>query len=151
MIVAGTFALCTCDLDNSVRLLPMRVSMGPFTIRPSMSRSSSRPCLPHSFLVIAAVLPTLLQLVRMTREEVERPKLGPLVTVEAADLFTADLGKADVVTLYVGRDVNRKLVPQLQKLRPGSPTGSSRRRQSAVIVGQARILCVDRGVGRSVG
>ena len=60
------------------------------------------------------------QLVRESREEIDRQQLGSLVTVEPADLFTADLSKASVVTLYVGRDVNRRLVPQLEKLKRGS-------------------------------
>jgi len=37
-----------------------------------------------------------------------------------ADLFTADLTPADVVTLYLLPQQNEKLVPQLTKLKLGS-------------------------------
>ena len=37
-----------------------------------------------------------------------------------ADLFTVDLSPADVVTLYLLRDMNARLLPQLAQLRPGA-------------------------------
>ncbi len=42
------------------------------------------------------------------------------VLFRRADLFTIDLSPADVVTLYLLREVNAKLLPQLQQLKPGA-------------------------------
>ncbi len=42
------------------------------------------------------------------------------VTVEQKDLFTADLGQADVVTLYLTPRMLERLLPQLAKLKPGA-------------------------------
>jgi outer membrane protein assembly factor BamB/precorrin-6B methylase 2 len=58
--------------------------------------------------------------VKLAREAVERDKLAALVTIEQKDLFTVDLAKADVVTLYLGERLNAKLIPQLEKLKPGA-------------------------------
>lgn len=38
-----------------------------------------------------------------------------LVTIEQADIFTLDLSKATVITLYLLPEMNEKLLPQLQK------------------------------------
>jgi len=46
--------------------------------------------------------------------------VGHLVTIEQKDIFTLDLSKANVVTLYLLPQLNVKLIPQLQKLKPGS-------------------------------
>jgi ribosomal protein L11 methylase PrmA len=43
-----------------------------------------------------------------------------LVTFKEADIFTLDLREASVVTLYLWPEVNARLMPQLEKLRPGS-------------------------------
>lgn len=43
-----------------------------------------------------------------------------LVTFEQKDLLTVDLSPATVVTLYLTPELNVELIPQLQKLRPGS-------------------------------
>lgn len=40
--------------------------------------------------------------------------------VEQADLFSVDLSGADIVTLYLLPQLNGRLVPQLQALRPGA-------------------------------
>jgi len=58
--------------------------------------------------------------VRMSRESVQQHKLEHLVEIVQKDMFTLDLSSATVVTLYMGREVNLRLVPQLQKLKPGS-------------------------------
>ena len=46
--------------------------------------------------------------------------IGHLVTIEQRDIFTLDLSGADVVTLYLLPSLNVKLIPQLEKLKPGS-------------------------------
>ncbi|HMJ11668.1 MAG TPA: methyltransferase domain-containing protein [Polyangiaceae bacterium] len=54
------------------------------------------------------------------RENVKKNKVEHLVTIEQKDIFTLDLSPADVVTLYLLPRLNVKLIPQLQKLKPGS-------------------------------
>jgi hypothetical protein len=41
-------------------------------------------------------------------------------TFKRADIFTVDVSPADVVTLYLLRDINVRLLPQLKKLRAGA-------------------------------
>lgn len=43
-----------------------------------------------------------------------------LVTIKEDDIFTLDLSKANVVTLYLLPELNVRLMPQLAKLKPGS-------------------------------
>lgn len=43
-----------------------------------------------------------------------------LATISQQDIFTLDLSKANVVTLYLLPRLNVKLIPQLEKLKPGS-------------------------------
>jgi SAM-dependent methyltransferase len=58
--------------------------------------------------------------VKESRENVEKNQLGHLVRIEQKDIFTLDLSKADVITLYLLEHLNVKLIPQLEKLKPGS-------------------------------
>jgi len=51
---------------------------------------------------------------------VEKNNVGHLVQIEQKDIFTLDLSKANVVTLYLLPELNVKLIPQLDKLKPGS-------------------------------
>ena len=60
------------------------------------------------------------QRVKESLENVEKSKVGNLVTIEQKDIFTLDLSEADVVTLYLLPSLNERLIPQLEKLRPGS-------------------------------
>ena len=59
------------------------------------------------------------QRIKESRENVEKNGVGDLVRIEQQDIFTLDLSKANVVTLYLLPDLNVKLIPQLQKLKPG--------------------------------
>lgn len=43
-----------------------------------------------------------------------------LVTIEHRDIFTLDLSPASVVTLYLTPELNQRLIPQLNLMRPGS-------------------------------
>jgi SAM-dependent methyltransferase len=43
-----------------------------------------------------------------------------LVTIEQKDIFTLDLSPASVVTLYLLPELNVRLIPQLERLKPGS-------------------------------
>ena len=58
--------------------------------------------------------------VKESRENVRRNGVQHLVRIEQKDIFTLDLSAASVVFLYLLPDLNVKLIPQLQKLRPGS-------------------------------
>jgi precorrin-6B methylase 2/LEA14-like dessication related protein len=60
------------------------------------------------------------QRIKESLANVERNKVGHLVTIEQEDIFTLDLSKAQVITLYLLPSLNVKLIPQLEKLRPGS-------------------------------
>jgi precorrin-6B methylase 2 len=53
-------------------------------------------------------------------ENVKKNKVEKLVTIANRDIFTLDLSKASVVTLYLLPTLNVKLIPQLEKLKPGS-------------------------------
>jgi SAM-dependent methyltransferase len=54
------------------------------------------------------------------KKNVEKNKVGHLVTIEQKDIFTLDLTPASVVTLYLLPKLNDRLVPQLEALAPGS-------------------------------
>ena len=58
--------------------------------------------------------------VRESRENVKKNNLEHLVRIEQKDIFTLDLSKADVITLFLLPSLNVKLIPQLDKLKPGS-------------------------------
>jgi outer membrane protein assembly factor BamB len=58
--------------------------------------------------------------VRLARDSVKENRVEGLVRIEQADLFGVDLGKVDVVTLYLLPGLNKRLQPQLEKMKPGS-------------------------------
>ena len=58
--------------------------------------------------------------VRESLENVQRAGVEKLVTIQQKDIFKLDLSDANVVTLYLLPDLNVKLIPQLEKLKPGS-------------------------------
>jgi ribosomal protein L11 methylase PrmA len=55
-----------------------------------------------------------------SRENVKRNKVENLVKIIQADIFTIDLSDADVIPIYLLPEMNRRLLPQLAKLKPGS-------------------------------
>jgi tRNA G37 N-methylase Trm5 len=59
------------------------------------------------------------KLVRESRENAARNNVEDRATFEVGDLFELDLGKADVVTLYLRPDLNARLIPQLEKMKSG--------------------------------
>jgi precorrin-6B methylase 2 len=59
------------------------------------------------------------QRVKESQENIKKNKVGDLVAVEEKDIFTLDLSPANVVTLYLLPSLNVKLIPQLEKLKPG--------------------------------
>ncbi len=60
------------------------------------------------------------QRIKEARENVEKNGVGHLVTIKHADIFETDLSPASVVTLYLLPELNVRLMPQLQQLKPGS-------------------------------
>jgi SAM-dependent methyltransferase len=50
---------------------------------------------------------------------VEQGNVKKLVTITLGDIFELDLSGADVITLYLLPQLNVKLIPQLDKLKPG--------------------------------
>lgn len=58
--------------------------------------------------------------VQASLDNVARNKVGKLVKIVQADIFTLDLRKADVIPLYLLPEMNRRLLPQLEKMKPGS-------------------------------
>ena len=60
------------------------------------------------------------ELVIRARQNVSRNNVQDLVRVIQADIFTLDLGNVDVMPLYLHPYMLAKLVPQLEKMKPGS-------------------------------
>jgi ribosomal protein L11 methylase PrmA len=58
--------------------------------------------------------------VKESRENVKKNHVEDLVEIVQEDVFKVDLSKASVITLYLLPSLNVKLIPQLEKLKPGS-------------------------------
>lgn len=58
--------------------------------------------------------------VREARENALKNGVADRVSIELRDALTADLRPATVVTLYLGTELNARLVPQFRQLSPGS-------------------------------
>jgi SAM-dependent methyltransferase len=55
-----------------------------------------------------------------SRQNVSKNNVQDLVKIIQADIFTLDLTKADAMPLYLHPDMMAKLVPQVEKMKPGS-------------------------------
>jgi tRNA G37 N-methylase Trm5 len=60
------------------------------------------------------------QRIKESTANVQSNKVENLVEIRQQDIFTVDLSKADVITLYLLPSLNVKLIPQLEKMKPGS-------------------------------
>lgn len=60
------------------------------------------------------------QRVKESRELVKKYGVGEKVRIEQKNIYNVDLSKASVITLYLLPRMNEKLVPQFQKMKPGS-------------------------------
>lgn len=58
--------------------------------------------------------------VRESLENVQKDNVAHLVRIERKDIFTLDLSEANVITLYLLPSLNVKLIPQLDRLKPGT-------------------------------
>jgi len=57
---------------------------------------------------------------RESNENVARNRVDGLVQIKDQDIFSLDLARASVVTMYLLPDLNKRLLPQLERLKPGS-------------------------------
>jgi len=53
-------------------------------------------------------------------KNVKDNNVGDMVEIKKQDIFELDLSKANVITLYLLPELNVKLIPQLEKMKPGS-------------------------------
>ena len=60
------------------------------------------------------------KLVEYAKAAAEKAGVSERVQFIKADLFTSDISQATVVTLFLGADLNRKLMPKLLDLKPGT-------------------------------
>ncbi|MHC4406377.1 MAG: outer membrane protein assembly factor BamB family protein [Planctomycetota bacterium] len=60
------------------------------------------------------------ELVQLSSENAKKAGVEPLVKFENTDIFTVDLSGADVIAVYLLPKQLEKLIPQLEKLKPGS-------------------------------
>ena len=58
--------------------------------------------------------------VEQARRNVEKAGVEKLVSIQQKDIFSLDLRPASVITLYLLSKLNVKLIPQLDRLEPGS-------------------------------
>jgi SAM-dependent methyltransferase len=58
--------------------------------------------------------------VEEARENAERQGVSHLVTVVRKDVQFVDLEGVSVVTVYMGTEINARLIPQLRRLKPGA-------------------------------
>lgn len=60
------------------------------------------------------------RLIELSRELIRTMGVEALASIEEGDLFDVDLTNVDVVTLYLSEALNRKLIPQFERLKPGA-------------------------------
>jgi cyclopropane fatty-acyl-phospholipid synthase-like methyltransferase len=58
--------------------------------------------------------------VEEARENAEQSGVAHLITIEQKDVLTVDLEEVSVVTIYMGTEMNARLIPQLSRLKPGA-------------------------------
>ena len=58
--------------------------------------------------------------VRLSVANVKKNKVADLVRIVHEDVFKVDLSQVDVVTLYLLPELNVKLIPQMEKMKPGA-------------------------------
>lgn len=60
------------------------------------------------------------QRIKESLENVRKNGVGHLVEIKEEDIFEVDLSKASVITLYLLPEMNARLIPQFDKMKPGS-------------------------------
>jgi precorrin-6B methylase 2 len=61
-----------------------------------------------------------LDLVKLSQRNAERAKVESLVTFKQGDIFVEDFSKATVLTLYLGENLNTRLMPTILKMQAGT-------------------------------
>jgi len=59
-------------------------------------------------------------LVKLSQRNAERAKVENLVTFKQGDIFVEDFSQATVLTLYLGENLNSKLMPTILKMQAGT-------------------------------
>jgi outer membrane protein assembly factor BamB/SAM-dependent methyltransferase len=106
-VVAGMLELAAVDKDDVV------VDLGSGDGRIVIAAAGKYGCRAIGYEIDE-------ELVAVSRERVESEELGPLVTIEEQDMYTADLSKVDVVAVYVYSSALEKMKLQFERLRPGA-------------------------------
>jgi len=60
------------------------------------------------------------ELVIRSRQNVSKNNVQDLVRIIQADIFTLDLSDVDVMPMYLHPDMIYRLIPQIEKMKPGS-------------------------------
>jgi SAM-dependent methyltransferase len=60
------------------------------------------------------------RMVEISKENIKKENLEAFVTIEQQDIFDLDLSNVSVVALYLFPELNVALIPQLEKMKPGS-------------------------------
>src|SRR5437016_1253026 len=58
--------------------------------------------------------------IKESLQTVDKFNVNHLVTIKKENIFNADLTEASVITLYLLPELNVRLIPQLEKMKPGS-------------------------------
>jgi tRNA A58 N-methylase Trm61 len=59
-------------------------------------------------------------MIRASRRNIEKNNVADLVQIIQADIFTVDISKADALPIYLLPEMNLRLLPQFETLKPGS-------------------------------
>jgi SAM-dependent methyltransferase len=75
-------------------------------------------------------------LVKLSQRNAERAKVQSLVTFKQGDIFVEDFSQATVLTLYLGENLNTKLMPTILKMQAGTRVVSNTFRMESWIPDQ---------------
>ena len=75
-------------------------------------------------------------LVKLSQRNAERAKVESLVTFKQGDIFVEDFSKATVLTLYLGENLNTRLMPTILKMQAGTRVVSNTFRMDGWVADQ---------------
>ena len=76
------------------------------------------------------------ELVKLSQRNAERAKVQNLVTFKQGDIFVEDFSQATVLTLYLGENLNTKLMPTILKMQAGTRVVSNTFRMDGWVADQ---------------
>jgi precorrin-6B methylase 2 len=76
------------------------------------------------------------ELVKLSQRNTERAKVQNLVTFKQGDIFVEDFSQATVLTLYLGENLNTKLIPTILKMQAGTRVVSNTFRMDGWVADQ---------------